>query len=307
MNATGPPNATGPSNATDGPNATAGPLGEDATISVDRWGNGTVVLSRIRIDNRTRYLKQYVNESSGPFDVSPVTVSPDRLAADHTGANLLQGALRLGNYSVVETRTVGNATLTTLRADGPADAGGLGAGGIERFDATLVVDQRGRVHSLNLTIAGDRLGNVSYSSELLALGHPGPVEPVWTDEARATVVADVSIEPAGDQFVVTNERGDALPANATATVVHGGTNETLELGEPLAPGESAYVSSPADGSAPVLTHEPPASENVRALAGEYEFVVRSPGGRVLAYSSFGLGNTTADEPGANVSAAAEGS
>lgn len=91
-NGSGPPDTTGQTNETDGPNATAGPLEEDATISVDQWGDGTVVLSRIRMDNRTRYLKQYVNESSGPFGISPVTVSPDRLAADHIGANVSAAA-----------------------------------------------------------------------------------------------------------------------------------------------------------------------------------------------------------------------
>ncbi|WP_135805732.1 hypothetical protein [Halorussus marinus] len=253
-------------------------------IRSDIWANESVALYEYRTRNRTVYDKS--NASLSP-DGEPVVGSTAFDVTEQASlARLVETALRAGEFEVADVGSTDGSTLTTLRATAP-NRSSTAFGNVSTYDATVVADERGRIHRLDVTVETDRTG-FRYEFTLETLGGVVVEYPAWADRALATVAADIDVDSADDHFVVSNEGGETLAPESTVRVRRGARNVTLELNRSLAPGEAAYVYFPADGADPVIGDEPPAEGEADRLDGEYRFVVAGPTGTPLVNASFGF-------------------
>ncbi|MFC7138373.1 hypothetical protein ACFQMA_00800 [Halosimplex aquaticum] len=275
----------------------------------DQWANETVLVSKVSYENRTEYTKQYLNATAGPADPFSDDLPRRYVEEQVTGEALLAGTLSLGNFTVESTETVGGENLTTLTAAGVNESVFNGTAAVERFDATIVVNEEGRVRALNATVSYEQNGSTfdySYDLELLATGDAEPLEPLWSDRAVAQPAVSVDMNASDSYFTLTNYGPDALPANSTVVATHDNRTVNLTLSEDLGANESVYVYYSSDGGPAQLAATPPAPENATALSGEYDFEIRSPDGTTIIYIGFGFASaneTTTNAVGAEAPAA----
>jgi hypothetical protein len=263
---------------------------------VDRWANESVTLVRYRTENRIRYQKLFhendEQRSPGPELGSPL---PNRseVEASISGTTLIAAALRTGNFTVESVEMVDGRTVTTLRAREANRSSDLGSANVTRYDAMLVVDERGVVREANFSLAFESRYSgqnaMTYRFEAVRIGPVVVSRPAWSDEALATTSVQVSVDAAETYFVVANRGGDPLPAGSEIRVSHDDVNATLTVEQPLRPGERAYVYFPADGGEPALTRERPAEGTGAQVQGDYEFTVVDPTGNV--FGQFGIGRS----------------
>lgn len=203
--------------------------GNDSTSSAaDVWANESAVLYRIQEENRTRY--QRLNRSTG-------FATATDYGSQFSGATLIRSALQTGDFTVESVDRGENGTLTTLVAteyvrsggdrDGNATTGAAAtatttAGGatmdglnVTDYDVRMVVDDEGRVHELDMSIAveGDRTSEtVDYHYELTRLGGVTVPRPDWTADA-----ANASRSGGGSGATTVTVTADgADPAETTA-------------------------------------------------------------------------------------------
>lgn len=262
----------------------------------DQWANETVLLTKVASGNQTEYYKQYLDSTAGPD--GPFTDEfPRRYVEEQaTGVTLIETTLALGNFTVASTERVGGENLTTLRASEANETEFNGTASITEFDATIVVNEDGRVRSLNTTLSygtDDFDLTYGYDLELIATGDTDPLVPLWSDEAVTQIGASLDMNSTDDYFELTNYGPDDLPANSTVEATHDNATTNLTLTDGLAENESVYIYYPGEGEPPALSATPPAPENT-TLAGEYEFVVRTAEGQELLAAGFGFysGNET---------------
>lgn len=257
----------------------------------DQWANETVLLSKVGYANRTEYTKQYLNNTAGPADPFSEGLPRRYVEEQATGEALVEGTLSLGNFTVESTERVGDETLTTLTATGVDESEVNGSIAVERFDATLVVNEDGRVRTLNTSVSYEQNGTTyaySYDLELLATGDAEPLEPLWSDRAVAQPAVSVEMNATDSYFALTNDGPDALPANSSIEATHDGQTVNLTLSEGLGVGETMYIYYPGDDGPARLAATPPSPENATALAGEYDFEIRTPDGTTIVYVGFGF-------------------
>lgn len=191
-------------------------MGNRTTVATsDVWGNETVILTRMQVDNRTRY--RHLNRT-GRYD---------RLVrAQLGGSRLVEVALASGNYTVESVERRDGRTLTTLVATEYAgNRSMLGDANVTTFESTIVVDGEGLVHSLNLTVATeDARGNaqyVHYRFELTEVGDVTVEEPAWTAaalDANTTRAGGVMTTQAGSTMgTETAENGTASGTTTAAS------------------------------------------------------------------------------------------
>ena len=267
---------------------------------LDQWGNESLTLVRIQTENRTQYQKLFYEEggerspslgSGGPF------VNRSDVEASVSGTGLIASALAMSNFTVESVETVDGHTLTTLRAEEVNESGGFGTANVSQFDGTLVVDERGLVREVNVSMAFESgfggENRLAYHFEIVRTGPVVVQRPAWTDEALESSSARISIDSEETYFTVTNRGGDRLPNGTEIQVSHGDVNTTLTLEQSLRPGETAYVYFPAEGGEPVLTRGQPEEGVGAEVRGDYEFTVVDPTGNVVGQFGIGRGVSTA--------------
>jgi len=138
----------------------------------------------------------------------------------------------------------------TLEAASVADGDGLGAN-VTDFEATLVVDERGRLVSFEATVtsateAGDSTTTIDY--EMTERSLDAAQRGSWVDEAVAgATLADLSYERIDGTVAITNEGEEALPTGTFVTVATAGglgpsaQQYVVRLTDPVQPGETVYV------------------------------------------------------------------
>lgn len=217
---------------------------------VNQWANESVTLVRYRTENRTRYQKRF-HENDEQRSLEPRLGSPfpnhSEVESSVTGTALIAAALRTGNFTVETVETVDGRTVTTLRAREVNRSGDLGTANVTRYDARLVVDERGVVLDTNFSLAFESRFSgqnaMAYRFEVVRIGPVVVSRPAWSDEALATTSAQVSIDVAETYFVVVDRGGDRLPASTEIRVSNDVTNVTLTLERPLRPGEQVSTST----------------------------------------------------------------
>jgi hypothetical protein len=178
---------------------------QTSRAETDVWGNESVALAEYEELNRTSYQK-YVNEPNGtarasPFEMSWIHGLSGQLSHDYVTAV----AVRTGEYEVESVERRDGLTLTTLRATEPhRTLGERDAQQVSDYDATLVVDECGRIHRANLTIVFSE-STFSYDFELTAVGGVVVAYPPWADRALATENATTPATTAGEPATTANE------------------------------------------------------------------------------------------------------
>lgn len=262
----------------------------------DTWANDSVALVRYHLRNRTAY-RQYNATLNETPEMDPFSSVPTLNVADQASmSQLVEFALLTGEYEIGGVEARNGLTFTTLRATGHnRSLDERGFGNVTRYESTLVVDERGRVHRLNTTLKTNETF-VHYEFELTNVGGVVVQYPRWAEQALATVAAAIDVRSAENHFVISHEDGERLPPGSEVRVSRTGANYTLELAEPLRTGEEVYVYFPDEGGAPVLTRDRPDEDAAARLSGEYDIEVVDPSGSSLSSSSFGFGSTTATPP-----------
>ena len=146
--------------------------GGQVSSRIVAWGNDSVEYLRIEQGDDVEYRRS----SPEPVDAM-------------TGAAILEPHLS-APFEVVDTETVDDRTLVTLEATGtPSDelAFPRQAENVERYEARLVVDTEGRIHSLEASADYELDGepaDYDLSYELTSTGDPGVQRPAWVDDVE---------------------------------------------------------------------------------------------------------------------------
>jgi len=232
----------------------AGPQSSISSNATVRWGaDGTIGTRTVNdVGRGSAEIQQYTNGT--------VSAVRQRTAAGETisvfdaggyverqaGAAGLRAYLAVGEYvpTAVEDGRV------TLEATSVGDADGLGAN-VTDFEATLVVDERGRLLSFEATIASDAEAGTSTTTidyEMTARSLAAAERPSWVDDAVAgATLADLSYERVGGTVAITNEGEEAIPTGTFVSVATAGglgpsaQQYVVQLTAPVQPGETVYV------------------------------------------------------------------
>ncbi|HKL28106.1 MAG TPA: hypothetical protein VJ898_02445 [Natrialbaceae archaeon] len=218
------------------------------------YANGTTTFVRRAVDDRTTYS----------------AVDRGFYASQWNDSTTLAAFVSLGTFDVTKSRTSDGTTLVTLDAAGPRNTSAVdlhttemslpSSDRISALDARMVVDLDGRIHSLtmnyNLSAEGSS-DEVRFSVRyrLDDTGLTSVEAPSWIETAREQVtMADVTVDVRDDVVAITHRGGDAIPANASVSLVGIGnrsgdtTMVTARLESSLEPGETAYFYRPEGAS-----------------------------------------------------------
>lgn len=103
-----------------------------------------------------------------------------------TGASYLDRFGGVANATPTDVRETNGATLIVLRADG-SDATASEQANVTDYNATLLVDEQGVVHSMTVeatTTRDGRRSTTEFALEISNVGETTVAEPPWLDEAR---------------------------------------------------------------------------------------------------------------------------
>lgn len=260
------------------------------TVS-DAWGNESTVVARTQRGNLTQV--QQVDRRVGGFSTGQGGAGPGggpgmgpgsapSVDALVTQTAVLETVLRSGRFEVTDVRQDGNLTLVTLTATAFDDAA-LGPGrNVTAFEASLLVDEEGRVRSMTYTLAFENGDDpaIRYRYRLTDVGQVTVEKPEWVAGAFEPVSTSVSMQTVEDNALrLANEGDEALPAGSTIRLRHDGSTVTFQLDDALRPGQAVFLYVDADGTPRLATGQPPS--DARRLDGSYEVVVQTPGGRVV--------------------------
>lgn len=178
----------------------------------DVWGNESVVLVKYHELNRTSYQKYVAgpNETMSPYETLPSQALSGQLSHEYVVAF----ALLTGEYEVESVESRDGMTLTTLRAtELNRSFDERDTENISHYAATLVVDERGRIHRANLTIEFSE-STFSYDFELTKLGDVVVAYPPWADRALATGNATGTVTTTAESAMTTTESATATTTSA---------------------------------------------------------------------------------------------
>lgn len=261
----------------------------DQPVSVsDAWGNESAVVVRSSRDDLTQ-VQRVDRSATGGFGPGPDGPAGPGGATDARGfdglltqASVVETVLRSATFEVTDVSQVENLTMVTLNAT-EFDEGSLGSDrNVSTFRASLVVDEDGRVHSLDYLVSFEDAEGpaVRYRYRLTDVGDAEVRQPSWVDRAFEPVRTNVSMETVGDRAIrLANDGDGTLPAGSTVRLRHDGETMTFQLDRALRPGEAVFLSVDATGEMRLATDGPPADAS--PLSGDYRVVVRSPGGQVV--------------------------
>lgn len=268
-------------------NRTTGQADQPASTS-DAWGNESAVVVRSSRDNLTQ-VQRVDRSATGGFGPGPDGPAGPGGATDARGfdglltqASVVETVLGSATFEVTDVSQVDNLTMVTLNAT-EFDEGSLGPDrNVSTFRASLVVDEDGRVHSLDYLVSFEDAEGpaVRYRYRLTDVGDAEVRQPSWVDRAFEPVRTNVSMETVGDGAIrLANDGDGTLPAGSTVRLRHDGETMTFQLDRALRPGEAVFLSVDAAGEMRLTTDGPP--EDASPLSGDYRVVVRSPGGQVV--------------------------
>lgn len=232
----------------DGPRSS---LSSNATV---RWGaDGTISARTVNdVGRGSVEVQQYTNSSVSAIrqrTAAGTTVSVFDAGGYVRGQS---GAAGLGPYLAVGefVPTAVDDGRVTLEAASVADRDGLGDN-VTDFDATLVVDERGRLLSFEASVTSDTDAGVSTTTidyEMTDRSLDAAERRSWVDDAVAeATLADLSYERVGGTVAITNEGDEAIPTGTFVSVATAGglgpsaQQYVVQVTDPIQPGETVYV------------------------------------------------------------------
>ncbi|MFC4449183.1 hypothetical protein [Halorussus aquaticus] len=148
-------------------------------VATDLWANETAVVVRYSGENRTE-IRRYNRTGGNLADETWAHLPRADLDSQVTQAWLVELALTAGEFEFDRIERHDGRKVAVLRA-----TEAVSADNFTDFDATAVVDAKGRVHSLSLTAAyaGDDETRIHYEFELTDLGSVSVERPTWVSAA----------------------------------------------------------------------------------------------------------------------------
>ncbi|NEU55366.1 hypothetical protein [Halorussus sp. MSC15.2] len=126
------------------------------------------------------------DNSEAAYQVTNRSQEAMRLVPSYSGSGYLDQFAGMANFTPTGVRTVNGTTLLVLQADG-SNATATDRANVSEFDATILVDERGVVHSVTVEATSSRNGQefrTTYSMTISDVGETTVAEPAWLDEAR---------------------------------------------------------------------------------------------------------------------------
>lgn len=142
-------------------------------VTADEWGNRSVRATRLQVGNRTRY------RAARPL-------SPGQLTGEAVLGTYLTDDFSVESVEETDGRTLATLTSTTAPAQGAVPRN---ATDVRNYEARLVVDGEGRIHSLTVTVdytLDGEPGTLAIDYELTRTGVDPVDRPDWVSEALAS-------------------------------------------------------------------------------------------------------------------------
>ncbi|NEU57660.1 hypothetical protein [Halorussus sp. MSC15.2] len=157
-------------------------------VTTDLWANQTAVVVRYSGENRTE-IRRYNRTGGNLADETWAHLPRADLDSQVTQAWLVELALTAGEFEFDRIERRDGRKVAVLRA-----TEAVSADNFTDFDATAVVDAKGRVHSLSLTAAyaGDDETRIHYEFELTDLGSVSVERPTWVGAATPPTKANAT-------------------------------------------------------------------------------------------------------------------
>jgi hypothetical protein len=262
----------------------AGPGGERAVLSGTAGESNAIITTQDVWLNATHATLRRIEDDETAYTVEDRLTPPEALVMPGPILSLVQ--TYRSEYAVTNVETRDGRRYVTLSAT--IDR----VGGDETADteATMLVDERGVVHSIDATTnyGGGDDWHVTYAVERIGGVDPDP--PSWLAEVprNASVSADLftGMGPEG-VLTIDHNGGDPVPAGTHVTILQNGALYEARLEEPLRPGDTLYVYlDAATGELQVGTTEP-AGDEYEPLAREFTVRVFTGDGVELLEESLG--------------------
>ncbi len=231
------------------------------------WANDSV-----RVTNHTTY-PPFGNATSR-YEMEEARPAPPDVAATS-----FSEFLRMGEFDLAEA----GEDRITLRATGANES--AADVNVTSYEGELVVDRRGvlREGSVEVAYVSDGQQIVTTLEYGVRVGDVDVEKPPWVGTAiheATAITVEATVE--GEYVAVTNTGREPIPAGYEVTLMerteNGWGGSPVTLSEPVAPGETVYVSLDAYRTA--VDRSPPADPG--PLAGTYRVVVRNEDHEVVA-------------------------
>lgn len=165
----------------------------DARVSDDRENVRATVVgddeqTSLYLTEETRYEKQVTGNETDYRVTDRRSDAVKLVPSSYSGGAYIEqfGAGIGANFTPTDVREVHGTTVVALRADG-SNVSTPDSTEIVEYNATILVDERGVVHSFEVSVESERDGDattLSFSMELSDLNETTVEEPSWLDEAR---------------------------------------------------------------------------------------------------------------------------
>lgn len=219
-----------------------------------------------------RLLRTSKGDGTVAFDVTEDVDGLETAAVSSWTTDTLD-LLGEGDYDLTRRYVEDGRTLVVLESDAP------GSTTHDAFSARLVVDLAGRVHEFDARATGaneDHSWTETATYELTDLGVASVPKPEWHDTALSTPEANIVYTARERHLELEYARGDVLPPGTTVVVSHDDETTRVALDRELGPGDTLYVTDPADRG-PVVSFDRPA-DDLPPMRGEYRVKVLGPDG-----------------------------
>ncbi|WP_128477058.1 DUF7537 family lipoprotein [Halorussus pelagicus] len=169
----------------------------DAAVSADRdriRANGSAMGQQVSVyvTADQRFTRISTGDAEPRYQVAERTPDSMQLIPEsYTGRTYIAQFAGSGNFTPSGVRTVDGTTLIVLEADG-SNATESQQVNITDYNATMLVDQQGVVHSVSVDISATRQGQQAqtrFSMNVSDVGETTVTEPSWLNEARNSSAA----------------------------------------------------------------------------------------------------------------------
>ncbi|WP_115863169.1 DUF7537 family lipoprotein [Halorussus litoreus] len=163
----------------------------DAAVGADRDNiradtNASGQQTSMYLTPETRYTR-VATDDGVTYDAQERTPTAMQLVpASYSGASYLDQFAGMANATPTDVREVNGTTLVVLEADGSTATDNESANLVD-YNATLLVDEQGVVHSMTVELAATSQGQRSttrLSMDIYDVGETTVEDPSWLDEAR---------------------------------------------------------------------------------------------------------------------------
>lgn len=242
--------------------------------TIESWGNQSVAV-------RKRVSETFGDGYETAYEHA---TRPSTQSVAHLGSYTYL-MLQIGSWTVESSAEVDGTSRYTLALDGVnqsyVESNNI-SWNISTIEGSLVVDEQGRIHSLQSAMIfteddseGAMAVSLQVSYSLDAVGDVTVSKPPWVSEAvESMTFFDATVTAVDGTFVkLTNDGPDAIPAGATVTLWQDDSGSGPTIQDAVEPGETIWIYKPVEGYQWKIAREQPADG--QSLSGNFRVVVKN--------------------------------